>query len=143
MDATDHRILKALVRNGRATFAALGAEVGLSPHGAADRVRRLERAGVIQGYAARVDLERLGRRLDAMVDVRLAAATDPDAFEAAAVALPAVRELAFVTGRFDYQLRLACEDADELDQVVRALRRAGAVQTETKIVMRTIRGDVG
>jgi Lrp/AsnC family leucine-responsive transcriptional regulator len=139
VDDTDVRILKALVANGRATFAALGAEVGLSPHGAADRVRRLRAAGVITGFTATVDLERIGRRLDAMVEVRLGSAADPDAFEAEALRLAAVRELAFVTGRFDYQLRVACADADELDQAVRALRRAGAVQTETKIVMRSVR----
>lgn len=138
MDEIDRQILSLLRANGRATFASIGDAVGLSPHGAADRVRRLEVAGVITGFTAVVDREALGRRLDAMVDVRLASTSDPDAFEGLALALPAVVELAFVTGRFDYQLRVACRDADELDQVVRALRRGGAVQTETRIVMRSV-----
>jgi hypothetical protein len=47
-----------------------------------------------------------------------------------------VRELTFLTGRFDYQLRVACCDPDELDHTVRAIRKAGAAQTETRIVMR-------
>jgi len=52
--------------------------------------------------------------------------------------LPAVREMAFVTGRFDYQLRVACLDADDLDHTVRAIRgEAGAAGTETRIVMRS------
>ncbi len=52
--------------------------------------------------------------------------------------LPAVRELAFLTGRFDFQLRLACRDADDLDRTVRTIRRdAGAASTETRIVMRS------
>src|ERR1700743_677462 len=54
MDEIDDRILGILATNGRASFAAIGEEVGLSPHGAADRVRRLERDGVISGYAARM-----------------------------------------------------------------------------------------
>ena len=48
-----------------------------------------------------------------------------------------MRELAFLTGRFDFQLRLACRDADDLDRTVRTIRRdAGAASTETRIVMR-------
>jgi Lrp/AsnC family leucine-responsive transcriptional regulator len=142
MDQIDDQIINILSRNGRASFASIGAEVGLSPHGTADRVRRLERDGVITGYAARVDLGRLGRSLDAIVDVRLSPSTDPDQFERRVLRLAPVRELAFVTGRFDYQLRLACRDADELDQTVRTIRgKAGAASTETRIVMRSARDE--
>jgi Lrp/AsnC family leucine-responsive transcriptional regulator len=137
LDEIDFRILNALVRNGRTPFASLGAEVGLSPHGAADRVRRLERAGIITGYTAIVDQGSVGRGLDAFIDVRLLAGTQPDRFEAFVGALPAVREVAFVTGRFDYHVRVACRDADDLDATVRAIRtEAGAAQTETRIVLR-------
>jgi len=138
IDETDRRILNALVRNGRATFASLGEEVGLSPHGVADRVRRLQHAGVIAGFTALVDRGTLGRGLDAIIDVRLGLATTPEEFEQQVAALPAVREVAFVTGRFDYQVRVACTDADDLDRTVRILRReAGAAQTETRIVLRS------
>lgn len=119
------------------TFAALGAEVGLSPHGAADRVRRLHSGGVITGFTALVDPARTGRSLAAFIDVRLSAATPPERFEQGVLALDAVREVAFVTGRFDYQLRVACRDADDLDRTVRALRAEhGAAHTETRIVLR-------
>lgn len=138
MDAVDHRIINLLRANGRASYASIGAEVGLSPHGAADRVRRLEQAGVVTGYTATIDLGRVGRDLDAFVDVRLLPTTDHDDFERKVAKLPAVRELSFLTGRFDYQLRVACRDADDLDQTVRTIRRdAGAAQTETRIAMRT------
>src|SRR5688572_13506612 len=80
LDETDHRIIKLLLRNGRAPFASIGAEVGLSPHGAADRVRRLQRAGVITGFSATVDSQTLGRSLEALIDVRLMPATDSGHF---------------------------------------------------------------
>lgn len=138
MDKIDDKILSLLSQNGRASFASLGEAVGLSPHGTADRVRRLERAGVITGYSVAIDPGRVGRSLDALIDVRLLPQTDPTTFEKRVATLPAVRELAFVTGRFDYQLRVACLDADDLDQTVRAIRReAGAAGTETRIVMRS------
>jgi Lrp/AsnC family transcriptional regulator, leucine-responsive regulatory protein len=138
LDDTDFRILNALVANGRASFASLGEEVGLSPHGAADRVRRLQKTGIITGFTATVALENVGRALDAFIDVRLMPKTAPEEFEAFVGGLPAVQELAFVTGRFDYHVRVACENADDLDATVRAIRReGGAAQTETRIVLRT------
>ena len=57
-------------------------------------------------------------------------------FEAAIARMPRVRDLAFVTGRFDYHVRVACADVDELDKTVRGVRDAGAAQTETRIVLR-------
>ena len=138
MDEIDDRILGILATNGRASFAAIGEEVGLSPHGAADRVRRLERDGVISGYAARIDPAGIGRSLDAFIDVRLLPTTDSEEFEQRVARLDSVREVAFLTGRFDFQLRVACRDADDLNDTVRAVRReAGAAGTETRIVLRS------
>ena len=138
MDEIDDRILSILATNGRASFAAIGEEVGLSPHGAADRVRRLERDGVITGYTARIDPAGVGRSLDAFIDVRLLPTTDSEEFEQRVARLDSVREVAFLTGRFDFQLRVACRDADDLNDTVRAIRRdAGAAGTETRIVLRS------
>jgi Lrp/AsnC family leucine-responsive transcriptional regulator len=137
LDETDIRIVNVLVRNGRASFASIGEHVGLSPHGAADRVRRLQSAGVITGFSATVELGHVGRGLDAFIDVRLLPQTSPEQFERYVRDLPAARELAFVTGRFDYHVRVACRNADDLDATVRAIRReAGAALTETRIVLR-------
>jgi Lrp/AsnC family leucine-responsive transcriptional regulator len=137
MDEIDRVILNELIRNGRASFRELGELAGLSPHAVAPRVRRLVEGGVITGFTARVDDGSVGRGLDALIDVRLQSSADPDRFERTAAKLPSVRELDFLTGRFDYQLRAACRDADDLDHTVRALRKAGAAVTETRIVMRT------
>lgn len=138
IDEIDHRILSLLSTNGRASYASIGAEVGLSPHGTADRIRRLERDGVIDGYAAKIDPGSLGRSLDALIDIRLLPTTDPADFERLVANLPAVTEMAFLTGRFDFQLRVACRNADELNQTIRTIRRdAGAAGTETRIVMRS------
>lgn len=141
LDDTDFRILNALIANGRESFADLGKAVGLSPHGTADRVRRLQRSGVIRGFTAVIEHANVGRSLDAFIDVRLLPSTTSESFEAFALALPAVREIAFVTGRFDYHVRVACHGADDLDQTLRAIRRdGGAAQTETRIVLRSAEG---
>jgi Lrp/AsnC family leucine-responsive transcriptional regulator len=137
LDDIDRVILSELVRNGRASFRELGELAQLSPHAVAPRVRRLLDAGVITGFTATIDDESVGRGLDALIDLRLQSTTIPEQFEAAVAELPAARELSFLTGRFDYQLRAACLNADDLDHTVRALRKAGAAVTETRIVMRT------
>ena len=140
LDDTDFRILNSLVANGRMSFADLGKEVGLSPHGAADRVRRLERSGVISGFTALVNLAHIGRSLDAFIDVALLPTTLSEKFEENVLAIPAVQEITFVTGRFDYHVRVACRSADDLDHTVRAIRRQGVARTETRIIMRSARG---
>ncbi len=140
LDETDFRILNALVANGRISFAELGKEVGLSPHGAADRVRRLERSGVISGFTALVNLANVGRSLDAFIDVALLPTTTSERFEREMLEIPAVQEITFVTGRFDYHVRVACRSADDLDQTVRTIRGRGVARTETRIILRSARG---
>jgi len=97
MDEIDDRILGILATNGRASFAALGEAVGLSPHGTADRVRKLERDGVITGYTARIDPAGVGRSLDAFIDVRLLPTTDPEQFERRAAKLASSSSAATAT----------------------------------------------
>ena len=116
----------------------LGAAVGLSANAAADRVRRLRRAGVITGFVALVDPAAGGRVLEALVGVTLARGTDSDAFAAAADRLEPVTEVLHLSGEPDYQLRVACRDTAELDALLRTLRnRLGAADTETTIVLRS------
>ena len=136
LDAVDHIILSELIRDGRATYARLGTLAGLSPHAVAPRVRRLIEAGVITGFTATVAYGAVGRGFEALIDIRLLPTTDPDAFEAAVSEIESIQWLAFVTGRFDYQLRVACIDADELDQTIRLVRHAGAAITETHVLLR-------
>jgi Lrp/AsnC family transcriptional regulator, leucine-responsive regulatory protein len=138
MDDLDRAILGQLVRNARISYRDLGAAVGLSANAAADRVRRLRREGVITGFTATVEPAAAGRRLVALIDVRLAAAGSNEAFEAAVAELEAVTDALHVTGRFDYQLRVACRDTAELDRLLRRLKRGGGVtETETRVVLRS------
>jgi Lrp/AsnC family transcriptional regulator, leucine-responsive regulatory protein len=138
VDAVDSEILRLLREDGRLSWRDLGAEVGLSANAAADRVRRLRRAGVVTGFAALVDPAAGGRRLEAVVGVTLAASTDSDEFATAADRLEPVTEVLHLAGSPDYQLRVACRDTAELDMLLRTLRmRLGAADTETKIILRS------
>jgi Lrp/AsnC family transcriptional regulator, leucine-responsive regulatory protein len=138
MDPVDSDILGILREDGRISWRDLGAAVGLSANAAADRVRRLRRAGVITGFVALVDPAAGGRRLESLVGVTLAPGTDSDDFAMAAARLEPVTEVLHLAGAPDYQLRVACRDTAELDTLLRTLRlRLGAADTETKIVLRS------
>jgi Lrp/AsnC family transcriptional regulator, leucine-responsive regulatory protein len=138
MDAIDSEILRLIRADGRISWRDLGAAVGLSANAAADRVRRLRRAGVVTGFAALVDPAAGGRRLEALVGVTLAPGTDSDDFAIAAAGLEPVTEVLHLAGAPDYQLRVSCHDTAELDALLRTLRlRLGATDTETKIVLRS------
>lgn len=70
LDQTDRKIIGELLADGRVSFAELGRRVSLSPPAVAERVQRLERAGVITGYRAEVDPRALGYQLTAIVRVK-------------------------------------------------------------------------
>ena len=138
MDTIDSEILRLLRADGRMSWQELGAAVGLSANAAADRVRRLRRAGVITGFVALVDPAAGGRVLEALVGVTLKRGVDSDAFAVAAARLEPVTEVLHLSGEPDYQLRVACRDTAELDILLRTLRlRLGAADTETTIVLRS------
>ena len=138
MDDLDREILGELVRDARLSYRDLGARVGLSANAAADRVRRMRRDGVITGFTATVDPGAAGRRLHALIEVNMGPGHTNDSFEAAVSKLEALTDADHVTGRFDYQLRVACRDTAELDRLLRQLKtELGVVETETRVVLRS------
>jgi Lrp/AsnC family leucine-responsive transcriptional regulator len=138
MDPVDSEIVRLLRDDARLSWRDLGAAVGLSANAAADRVRRLRRAGVITGFAALIDPAAGGRTLQALVGVHLSLGVDSDEFAAGAARLDQVTEVLHLTGAPDYQLRVACADTAELDTLLRTLRlRHGVADTDTTIILRS------
>jgi Lrp/AsnC family leucine-responsive transcriptional regulator len=138
MDGIDSEILRMLREDARVSWRDLGAAVGLSSNAAADRVRRLRRAGIITGFAAQVDPAAGGRQLEALISVTLLPGTDSDEFATLSDKLAPVSEVLHLAGTPDYQLRVACHDTAELDTLLRALRlRLGVADTDTKIILRS------
>lgn len=123
------------------SWRELGELVHLSPTSAADRVRRLERDGVIEGYTVRVDPEAVGRTVRAVVDVSLGAGDQVERFEQRLAGRHEVTFAAYVTGTADYSIIVECEGAEGLDTFVRWLRSdAGVARTETKLLLRVVVG---
>lgn len=141
MDDVDRRLVEALVADGRMTYQELGRLVHLSANSVADRVRRLRQSGLVRGVHAELDLERLGRTLLALSDTKLHAEVDRLDFERALVAIPQVLAATHTTGEYDYQIRVACTDTQDLERVVDQLRAVGVREIHSRIVLGEVRFD--
>lgn len=118
LDRTDLLLLAALQQEGRLTNAELAERVHLSPSACLRRVQRLERDGVIAGYAAQVDPERLGLGLQAFVRVQLAKhdAASIEAFAAFVQQWDEVVTCHALTGDMDYLLQVAVRDLEHFSR---------------------------
>lgn len=138
MDQIDRDILSQLDRNGRIRWGDLAVAVHLSPNAVAERVRKLQRAGVIRGFSLRRDWPTLGRPIHAYVDVKLAPGVVGKRLEAELSTYEAVTGVHHVTGRFDYLVTGHFTDLGEVDRLLTGLKSQGLVtETETRFVLRS------
>jgi Lrp/AsnC family leucine-responsive transcriptional regulator len=131
LDEVNLRILKELQENGRLGMAELGRRVAMSPPAVAERVQRLERAGIIAGYRAEIDPRALGYPVSAVVRIRPAPGQLQRIPEVAR-ATPEVGECYRITGEDCYQMRLHLRAIDELEDVLDLFTPYG--QTTTSII---------
>lgn len=133
LDHTDREILGALERDARIPWAQLGRQVGLTAPAVRERVRRMERAGVVTGYGAWIDPARIGRPLAAFVRV----ATPTHARHARLVEFAQERaevvELHTLTGDDSVLLRVQVASMAELERVTTSLSHFG--RTTTSMVL--------
>ncbi|MFZ5540938.1 MAG: Lrp/AsnC family transcriptional regulator [Pseudomonadota bacterium] len=122
LDRIDRQILEILQRDGRITNQALSERVALSPRACLERVRRLERAGIIAGYMAVIEPRKLGGLLTIVVEVSLREQSQAThaRFEQKMRACDEVIECFLVSGSCDYVLRLACRSLDHYRELTNA-----------------------
>ncbi len=140
MDKLDWKILAALEREGRQSYAELGEQVGLSKSPCWSRVKNLEEKGVIEGYSARLDPIALGLAVQSFVEVQIRFDAHTE-FEAAVLAHPAVMECHTTAGDSDYLLKIYSRSADHLDELLRhgLSKLPGVQRLATLICLKTIK----
>jgi|TARA_R100000005_G_scaffold96474_1_gene83684 Lrp/AsnC family leucine-responsive transcriptional regulator len=112
LNRTDRRLLRLLQQDARTSYAELARQVGLSTTPCKERIKRLEREGIIRGYQAILDPEQLDAGLVVFVQIRLNR-TSQDIFEEfkrSAFELPEVQECYLVSGNFDYLIKARVAD---------------------------------
>jgi Lrp/AsnC family transcriptional regulator of ectoine degradation len=143
LDAIDLRILEAIQENGRITKLALAERAGLSPTPCWLRLRKLEKAGIVAGYHARVAVRRVAPVASVMMEVTLAnhRQVDFERFERAVATAPEIVACWSVGGGVDYILKIVARDIDAYQRLVDSLldRELGIDRYFTYIVTKTVK----
>jgi Lrp/AsnC family transcriptional regulator of ectoine degradation len=143
LDAIDLRILDAIQRDGRITKLALAEKAGLSPTPCWMRLQKLEKAGIVSGYHAHLNLRKVAPVATVLMEVTLAnhRQADFDRFERAIAAIPEIVACWSVGGGVDYVLKIMAADIDAYQRLVDGLldREIGIERYFTYIVTKTIK----
>jgi len=143
LDKLDRRILAVLQKDGRLSMKELGEQVGLSITPCIERVKRMERDGIITGYYARVNPAALGASLLMFVQITLANKSGEmfDQFRREVLRIPEVLECHLVSGDFDYIIKARIQEMTEYRKLLGdiLLRLPGAAQSKSYVVMEEIK----
>ena len=143
LDKLDRRILALLQKDGRLSMKELGEQVGLSITPCIERVKRMERDGVISGYYARLNPQALGASLLMFVQITLSNKSGEmfDQFRREVLRIPQVLECHLVSGDFDYIIKARIHEMNEYRKLLGdiLLRLPGALQSKSYVVMEEIK----
>ncbi|MFW6052193.1 MAG: Lrp/AsnC family transcriptional regulator [Myxococcota bacterium] len=138
LDSIDLALLRELQADAKMSLNRLGERVGLSAPSVMERIRKLEQAGVITGYHARVDARRVGLDVAAFIGVSIHAPAAIGAFESWVQDEPEVQECHHVTGAHTLLLKVKARNTGALEQLIRRIRSIdGVARTETNVVLST------
>jgi DNA-binding Lrp family transcriptional regulator len=147
IDKLDKIILAELQRNAQQSIAELAAKAGLSASACHRRVKLLEEAGTITGYAATLNRLALGLANEFFVEVSLSAQTEEafERFERAVQRVPEILECHLMSGQFDYLLRVVASDAADYERIHRSRisRLPGVQRIQSALALRTVKGWAG
>lgn len=143
LDRIDRKILDILQRDGRIAMTELASQVGLSASPCTERVKRMERSGVISGYHARVAPEALGKNLLVFVEIKLASKSGDvfDSVRRELLHMPEVMECHLVSGGFDYLVKFRLRGMKEYRHLLGDILKRLPVSAESHsyVVMEEIK----
>lgn len=146
LDSYSLKILQELQRDARQTVAQLSAAVGLSPTPCWKRVKEMEAAGVIRGYTALVDPEKVGLHLTVMAEVNLTHHSEElvQRFEQAVAASPHIARCQSTTGQADYLITVLAPDIKHYERLLHdtIFKLPGVTHVRSSIVLREIKSEM-
>jgi len=141
IDHLDRRILQHILRDGRVSFRQLASDLHVSTTTVASRAARLEKAGVIKGYSALVDFQKLGYELTVITEIHVSKGKLVE-MEQEIARLPNVCAVYDVTGEIDAVVISKCRTRDELSHFTKALLAMHFVErTNSHVVLTTVKED--
>ena len=145
LDKIDRNILRILQNDGRISFTELGEKVGLSTTPCTERVRRLEREGIIEGYYARLNPHALGQELLVFVEIKLQSKSGNifEDFRREVRQIPQIMECHLVSGEYDYLIKVRLPNMsayrDMLGNIL--LQLPAASESRSYVVMEEVKED--
>ncbi|GKX32028.1 AsnC family transcriptional regulator [Vallitalea longa] len=132
MDSTDYDIIKYLQDDGRMPMKILAEKVSLTPPAVAERVRKLEKSGIITGYRAIVDPKKLGKTVKAIINISIKSAKRKE-FLTLVQEYKKIIECHHVTGKYSMTIKVLCTNTSDLEILIGKIQQYGS--TETLIIL--------
>lgn len=132
LDKVDYEIIKLLQDDGRMSIKKISQIVSLTPPAVAERVRKLEKEGVIKGYKAIIDPEKLGKNIKAIIVVTLSPGKRKE-FVSFAIQNQSILECHHITGSFSMSIKTIFKEMKDLEELVGKIQQFG--NTKTLIIL--------
>lgn len=129
LDSLNWKILIELQKNARISYTDLGKIIGLTAPAVAERIEKLEAAGIIKGYRAEVDIEKLGFPIRVIMNFTIDRGKEK-AFTELLKSMPEVYECNRITGNYCMSIKMAVRHSSEIDDIVIRFRDYGTSATE-------------
>jgi Lrp/AsnC family leucine-responsive transcriptional regulator len=137
LEELDARIAAGLAADGRCSYTDLAEKVGLSVSAVHQRVRRLERRGVIRGYTAQIDSEQIGLPLTAFVSLTPIDPAAPDDYPQRLAQMPEIEACHSVAGVESYIVKVRVQSPAALEALLARVRGTAGMTTRTTVVLST------
>jgi DNA-binding Lrp family transcriptional regulator len=137
LDELDRSIILALQENGRMALSEIARRAGVAPATVHERLAKLRRSGVVQGFSVRLDARALGLTVTALVRLRTELADQVERTVADLRAIPEVEEVHVVSGEYDLVVKIRARDTSHLQEllVTRVHRVAGFIRSATEVCL--------
>ena len=144
MDEINKAILAQLIKNSRSTASEISKHVNLSVPAVAERIRKMETSGMINGYTVKLDRQQLGLQLIAFIMVTLDNSSSIANFRDKMVACPDVLECHHLAGQSDYLLKIRVENTNQLERFLMDVlkKTAGVASSNTLICLSTLKEEL-
>lgn len=142
MDTLDIKILNILRRNARISFLAIGKAINLSTSAVVERVKKLEHAGIISSYSTIISTKPFEKELTALMFISLESPKYIEGFLEFAAKENDILECHYITGNYDYMLKIATKNPSSLEQILNKIKsQNGVIKTYTNVVLKTVKNE--
>jgi Lrp/AsnC family leucine-responsive transcriptional regulator len=142
MDDIDVSILKCLRKNARENASVISEKVGMSVSAVIERIRKMENSGVIARHTTLINSAKVGKDVTAFIEVSLEHPKFMERFSAFVRDDPEILECHYVTGDFDFVLKIVTDNTRTLERRLNAVKSVAGVQnTRTTVILSSLKNE--